>query len=34
MDGFIICTLHYIIRAIKSRRMRWVGHMARVGEDA
>jgi hypothetical protein len=23
----------YIIRQIKSRRMRWVGHVARVGEE-
>jgi hypothetical protein len=30
------CTLHQIglllIRVIKSRRMRWVGHVARIGE--
>jgi hypothetical protein len=30
--SFVICTLHQIIRMIKSRRMRWVGHVARMGE--
>ena len=24
---------HNIVRAIKSRRMRWAGHVARMGED-
>jgi len=23
----------YIVRVIKSRRMRWAGHMARMGEE-
>jgi hypothetical protein len=31
MKGLIICTPHQIIRAIKSRRMRWVGHVAEWG---
>jgi hypothetical protein len=26
------CTLPYIIRVIKSRRMRWVGHVAHMGD--
>jgi hypothetical protein len=32
--GFMICTLRQvrIIRIIKSRRMRWAGHVARMGE--
>jgi hypothetical protein len=29
---FIICTPSDIIRQIKSRRMRWTGHVARMGE--
>jgi hypothetical protein len=29
MRSFITCT---IIRMIKSRRMRWAGHVARMGE--
>jgi hypothetical protein len=32
MRSFIACTLPSIIRMIKSRRMRWAGHVARVGE--
>jgi hypothetical protein len=32
-ESFAICTLHpSIIRIIKSRRMRWAGHVARMGE--
>jgi hypothetical protein len=27
----MICTLPSIIRIIKSRRMRWAGHVARMG---
>jgi hypothetical protein len=27
-----LCSLSSIIRVIKSRRMRWVGHVARMGE--
>jgi hypothetical protein len=31
--SFIICTLRpSIIRIIKSRRMRWAGHVTRIGE--
>jgi hypothetical protein len=26
------CTLHQIFRVVKSRRMRWAGHVARMGE--
>jgi hypothetical protein len=32
MRSFISCTLPNIIRMIKSRRMSWVGHVARMGE--
>jgi hypothetical protein len=32
MGNFIICTHHQIIRQIKSRRMRWAGHVACMGE--
>jgi hypothetical protein len=33
MRNFIACNLlKYIIRIIKSRRMRWVGHVARMGD--
>ena len=28
-----LCTLPNIVRVIKSRRMRWVGHVARMGEE-
>jgi hypothetical protein len=28
----MICTSPNIIRVIKSRRMRWAGHVARMGE--
>jgi hypothetical protein len=30
--SFIICTVRQIIRIIKSRRLRWAGHVARMGE--
>jgi hypothetical protein len=30
--NFITCILYRIIRVIKSRRMRWTGHVARMGE--
>jgi hypothetical protein len=34
MGSFIICTHHQIIiRQIKSRRMKWAGHVARMGEE-
>jgi len=26
-------SLHNIVRVVKSRRMRWAGHVARMGED-
>ena len=26
-------SLHSIVRVVKSRRMRWAGHVARMGED-
>jgi hypothetical protein len=32
MRSFITCTSPNIIRIMKSRRMRWVGHVARIGE--
>jgi hypothetical protein len=34
MRSFVICTLRQvrIIRIIKSSRMRWAGHVARMGE--
>jgi hypothetical protein len=32
MGGFTICTHHRYIRQIKSRRMRWAGHVAHMGE--
>jgi hypothetical protein len=28
-----VCTLPNIVRVLKSRRMRWAGHVARMGED-
>jgi hypothetical protein len=34
MRNFIICTpSQNIIRQIKSRRMRWAGHVASMGEE-
>ena len=27
-----MCTVHLIVRMIKSRRLRWVGHVARMEE--
>ena len=33
MRNFIVCTVHSnIVRVIKSRRLRWAGHVARMGE--
>jgi hypothetical protein len=33
MRSFVFCTLSSsIIRIIKSRRMRWAGHVAKMGE--
>ena len=31
MRNFIVCTIH-LIRVIKSRRLRWAGHVARMEE--
>jgi hypothetical protein len=31
-EELIVCTLHQMFRTIKSRRMRWEGHVARIGE--
>ena len=28
-----LCSLPNIVRVVKSRRMRWTGHVARMGED-
>ena len=32
MRNFIVCST-YIVRAIKSRRLRWAGHVTRMEED-
>jgi hypothetical protein len=32
MMNITACILHQIVRVIKSRRMRWVGHVAHMGE--
>ena len=32
MRNFIVCTVHLIIKVIKSRRLRWIGHIARMEE--
>ena len=32
MTNFIVCTVHLIVRVIKSRRLRWAGHVARMEE--
>jgi hypothetical protein len=32
MRRFVTCTLQHIIRVIKSRRMRWAGNVARMGD--
>ena len=29
---FIVCTVHVIFRVIKSRKLRWAGHLARMEE--
>jgi hypothetical protein len=33
MRNLLTCTLHHVIRVNKSRRMRWAGHVARMGEE-
>ena len=30
MKNFIVCTVHLIVRVIKSRRLRWADHVARM----
>ena len=30
--NFKVCTVHLIVRLIKSRRLRWAGHVARMKE--
>ena len=32
MRNFIVCTVPPIVRVIKSRRLRWEGHVARMEE--
>ena len=32
MRNFIVCTVHLIIKVIKSRRLRWTSHVARMEE--
>ena len=32
MSNFIVCTIHLIVRVIKSRRLGWVGLVARREE--
>ena len=32
MRNFIVCTVHLIHRVIKSRRLRWSGHIPRMEE--
>ena len=32
MRSFIVCAVHLIVRVIKSRRLRWAGHVARMEE--
>ena len=32
--NFVVCTVHLIVRIIKSRRLRWAGHVARMEEGS
>ena len=32
MRNFIVCTVHLKVRVIKTRRLRWAGHVARMEE--
>ena len=32
MRNFVVCTVHLIVRVIKSRRLRWAGHVVRMEE--
>ena len=34
MRSLKICTAHPIVRVIKSRGMRWAGHVARMGDTS
>ena len=38
MRNFIVCTIHliyfFVVRVIKSRRLRWAGHVARMEEGS
>ena len=32
MRSFVVCTVHLIVRVIKSRRLRWAEHVSRMEE--
>ena len=32
MRNFVVCTVHLTVRVIKSRRLKWAGHLARMKE--
>ena len=32
MRNFIVCTVYLIVKVIKSRRLRWAGHVAKMEE--
>jgi hypothetical protein len=32
MRSFIIWSLHQVVRVIKSRKLKWAGHVARMGD--
>ena len=32
MGNFMACIVYLIVRVIKSRRLRWTGHIARMGK--
>ena len=32
MGNFIVCTIHLVVRVIKSRKLGWAGHVARMEE--
>ena len=32
MRNFIVCSVHLIVRVIKSRRLRWAGHVVSMEE--
>ena len=33
MRNFIVCTVHLIVRVVKSTRLRWAGHVDRMEES-